>query len=175
MSSHQGFAKRKIWLVALSLFILIPVGAGYDNNDINTEAIHDSQMVSLSERNHLVIWESCLKNNLSYELVLAVFYQDGISPAEPQKMTEKIQELSYYRDYWSNLGFSDERVFNLMLLSNRKGVSYCLEKLMEEDQCSIDKDEYVQSVAEKKYFLEQHSEASAYQVLTEINKDAVKI
>lgn len=90
----------------------------------------------------------CEENGLSYELVLAIFYTEGIQDISHDVAKTEIEKLVYLRDYWADQGFSDEIVFELMLLSREKGFEECLIYLNNDD--SYAPDDYVQKVTEYK-------------------------
>ncbi|NBJ14491.1 MAG: hypothetical protein FNP40_02740 [Dehalobacter sp. 4CP] len=99
------------------------------------------------------IWKLCEKNKLSYELVLAVFQIEGDNNMQIDSIKAVIEKLAYYRDYWTEQGFPDEIVFNLMLLSKQRGIEGC--KVFMENSDTYESDNYVQKVTEYKYYLEK--------------------
>lgn len=106
-----------------------------------------------SENNQRDIWKLCEENHLSYELVLAVFYIDGVDTTQIDNIKAEIEKLANHRDYWTGQGFPDEDVFDLMLLSRDRGIEGC--KIFMNDSDSYHLDDYVQKVTEYKYYLEQ--------------------
>lgn len=100
-----------------------------------------------------IIFNLCKENDLSYELVLAVYRAEGINNIQITTAKSDIEKLAYYRNYWVDQGYADEFVFDLMLLSNHYGLEDILK--MVEDGGLYDPDGYVQRVADLKYNLEQ--------------------
>lgn len=95
----------------------------------------------------------CVENELSYELVLAIFQVDGISDFRIANIKAEIASLVLIRNYWIDQDFSNEGVFVLMLLSRQRGIEGCI--LFMNNNDSADHDSYVQEVAQYKYALEQ--------------------
>jgi len=79
-------------------------------------------LIPISENIQRDMRELCERNNLSYELVLAVFHVDGVDTTQIDNIKLEIEKLAYLRNYWAELGFSDEDVFDLMLLSRDIGI-----------------------------------------------------
>ncbi len=104
----------------------------------------------IPENMQLIIWEICETNQLSYELVLAVCQ---IENTEISNIEVEIEKLAYYRNYWRLQGFPDEVVFDLMLISNQRGIEGC--EVLMKDSDAFESDKYVQEVTEYKYYLEQ--------------------
>src|SRR5665647_272625 len=69
-----------------------------------------------------VQWKLCEKNHLSYELVLSIYQIEGDNNTQIDNIKAKIGKLAYYRDYWAEQGYRDEIVFDLMLLSEQRGI-----------------------------------------------------
>lgn len=97
---------------------------------------------------------------MSYELVLAIFQVEGKNNPQIDYIKTEIQKLAYLRDYWAGLGFSDELVFELVLLSRQRGIKGCETILEDSEYCDLGNyvqlDNYVQKVTEYKYYLEQN-------------------
>jgi len=110
--------------------------------------------IPVSENIQRDIWELCEKNNLSYELVLAVFQVESENNTQIDNNKAEIEKLVYYRDYWAEQGYPDEIVFDLMLLSKQRGIEGCITFMKDTD--SYELDNYVQKVSEYKYYLEQN-------------------
>ncbi|MCM1567694.1 hypothetical protein [Dehalobacter sp. 4CP] len=109
--------------------------------------------IPIPENTQRDIWKLCEKNKLSYELVLAVFQIEGDNNMQIDSIKAVIEKLAYYRDYWTEQGFPDEIVFNLMLLSKQRGIEGC--KVFMENSDTYESDNYVQKVTEYKYYLEK--------------------
>lgn len=109
--------------------------------------------IPISKDTQYDIWKLCEKNSLSYELVLAIFHVEEIKTNKIDNLKAEIKKVAYIRDYWANQGYSDENVFNLMLLSRQRGIEGCITFIKDND--NYEKDKYVQKVTEYKYFLEQ--------------------
>lgn len=109
--------------------------------------------ISVSENTQRIIWDICQKNNLSYELVLAIYKIEGNTNAQIDSIKADIGKLIYLRDYWAEQEFPDDIVFNLMLLSRQRGIEGCI--IFMNDNASFEHDDYVQKVTEYKYYLEQ--------------------
>lgn len=109
--------------------------------------------IPISENTQHDIWTLCEKNNLSYELVLAVSHIEGDNNMQIDSIKADIEKLAYYRDYWTEQGFPDEIVFDLMLLSKQRGIEGC--KIFMKNSNSYESDNYVQKVTEYKYYLEK--------------------
>ncbi|KJS84279.1 MAG: hypothetical protein JM58_11305 [Peptococcaceae bacterium BICA1-8] len=107
----------------------------------------------MPENTQLDIWKICEENDLSYELGLSVFQIEGVNDFQTGNIRAEIEKLAYLRDYWSEQGFPDEIVFDLMLLSKQRGIDGC-ENLMK-DTDAYHLDNYVQKVTEYKFYLEQ--------------------
>lgn len=90
---------------------------------------------------------------LSTELILAIFFAEGMSDFGLTHLENEINSLVVLRDYWSSQGYSHETVFVLMLLSRDRGIEGCLIFMADND--SADDDPYVQGVIKIKYELEQ--------------------
>ena len=110
--------------------------------------------ISISENTQRHIWELCEKNQLSYELVLAIYQIEGNNNTQIDSIIAKVGKLAYYRDYWAEQGYRDEMVFDLMLLSEQRGIEGC--RIFMKDSDSYELDNYVQRVTEYKYYLEQN-------------------
>jgi hypothetical protein len=109
--------------------------------------------MGISENAQRDIWKLCRENDLSYELVLAIYQIEGNNDTQIDSLKVEIENLLYLRNYWAGQGFSDEIVFDLMLLSRQRGIEGC-KKYMEDNESS-ELDEYVQKVTKYKYYLEQ--------------------
>lgn len=109
--------------------------------------------MSFSENIQRDIWELCEKNHLSYELVLAIFHIEGDNNTQIEHIKVEIEKLVYLRDHWAKQGYSDEFVFDLMLLSRQRGIEGCIKFI--KDNGANYSDNYVQRVTEYKYYLEQ--------------------
>jgi len=142
------------FLVAIIIIILICTFAVLKADDNSSvEYKMPVYKISISEDTQCDIWKQCEKNKLSYELVLAIYQTEGKNTSKFNNIKEEIENLAYFRDYWTELGFPDEIVFNLMLLSKERGIEGCKTFMKESDSYNLDN--YVQKVTEYKYYLEQ--------------------
>lgn len=114
--------------------------------------------ISISENTQRDIWKLCEKNHLAYELVLAIYQIEGNNNTQIDNLEADIEKLAYIRDYWTEQGFPDEIVFDLLLLSRQRGIEGCIIFMKEND--SYDQDDFVQKVTEYKYYLEQSLDES---------------
>ncbi|MHB1650847.1 MAG: hypothetical protein ACYCVD_00025 [Desulfitobacteriaceae bacterium] len=113
--------------------------------------------IPISENTQRDIWKLCEENHLSYELVLAIYQIDGINNTQIDNIKAEIGKLAYIRDYWTEQGYPDEIVFDLLLLSHQRGIEGCINFMKDSD--AYDLDHYVQKVTEYKYSLEQSHDA----------------
>ena len=143
-----------IILVSICIFAAL---RSVDKSSVGSE-IHIYN-INISEDNQRNIWKYSEKNKLSYELVLAI-YQTGIeNDSLSNNISKEIEELAYYRDYWTELGFPDEIVYSLILISKERGIKGCSDFIENNDV--YDQNNYVQKVTEYKFFLEQISYADS--------------
>lgn len=112
--------------------------------------------ISISEVTQREIWKLSKKENLSFELILAIYQAEGIDSKPIDEIKADIGKLVDYRDYWAERGFSDEVVFDLMLLSKQRGIEGCI-TFMEHNN-SYNLDSYIQKVTDYKYYLEERPE-----------------
>lgn len=149
--------KRLIWytfLVTIVILILVCTLAFQKSNDNSSIAYEiPIYMIPISGNTQRVIWNQCDKNNLSYELVLAIYQTEGDSVFQSNNIKAEIKNLVYFRNYWIKKGFPDEVVYNLMLLSRSRGIEGCIAFM--KDSESYDLDNYVQEVTKYKFYLEQ--------------------
>jgi|GEM_PF-1349076 len=108
----------------------------------------------ISENTQRDIWKLCEANHLSYELLLAINHVEGINNTDINNIKAEVEQLVYIRDYWAKQGYSDETVFDLLLLSRQRGIDGCITFM--QDNNSYDLDNYVQKVTQYKYYLEQN-------------------
>jgi hypothetical protein len=118
-------------------------------------ADHEAQAIKISVQDHLHdnLRELSEKNKLAYTLVLAVYQIDTEHKVPVGDIEKMIKELADYRDYWSAQGYSDEMVFDLILLSRQRGIDGCNRLIESRD--SLENDRYVQEVTMLKYELDQ--------------------
>jgi len=142
------------FMVAIIIIILIcSLGAIKLDNESTAEYEIPVYDMFISENGQRDIWEQCDKNKLSYELVLAIYEIEGENTFKISNIKEEVVNLAYYRDYWTEKGFPDEVVFNLMLLSKDRGLEGCTIFMKAND--SYDLDNYVKEVTKYKCYLEQ--------------------
>lgn len=111
--------------------------------------------VSISEEAQHSIWDLCEKNNLNYEFVLSIYYVEGINNPTSETVKADISKLTNIRDYWSNQGVSDETVFDLTLISWKRGIDGCKSFIENKTEVALEADDFVQKVTAYKYYLEQ--------------------
>ncbi len=143
-----------IFLIPIVVLILICHLAGQkatESRSIGYEV--PIYKISISESTQRDIWKLCEENHLSYETVLALYQVEGDTKPQIDNIKADIENLVYFRDYWTEQGFPDEIVFELMLLSRQSGIEGCMVFIKDSD--SYDLDTYVQKVTEYKYYLEQ--------------------
>lgn len=107
--------------------------------------------------------------NLSYELVISIFYVENITDYEFDKIKSRIETYALYRDYWVDQKYPDEMVFELMLLSIHKENDSSSGFITDDE--SAETDDYLQKVLEYKCYLEQNLDDLPN--IIEISKDAV--
>jgi len=156
MFRSKRFIKNAVLIIQIFILILIcpsPVQTSAEVDYVNSADYEvPIYKIPIPENTQREIWKLCEKNNLSYELVLAIFQIDD-DYVLIDDVNVAIKELVYYRDYWTEQGYSDEMVFNLMLLSKQKGVEGS--KIFLSNGGSSDNDYYVQKVTAYKYYLDQ--------------------
>ena len=146
----------KLYVILIVCIIIIPICIfaalkSADNSSEESE-IHIYN-ISISESNQRDIWKYSEKNKLSYELILAIYQTESENDYLFNNFNEEIEELAYFRDYWTELGFSDEIVYSLILISKERGIIGCSDFMKNND--SYDLNNYVQKVTEYKFHLEQ--------------------
>jgi len=104
------------------------------------------------------IWKLCEEKDFSYELLLSIYHVDGINDRAIQEVEKDIAELTYLRDYWTGKGYADEDVFNLVILSRDMGIEGCKDYVKENP--NYKDNEYLKSVTEYKYYIEQSLESN---------------
>jgi hypothetical protein len=148
-----------IFLIPIVILILLcplVISTAAENSSLNHETpIYETPIydVPFSENIQHEIRNLCENNRLSYELVLAIYQVEGNNSTQIEDIRAKIEKLASYRDYWAAQGYCDEIVFDLMLLSEQRGIEGCVTFI--EDNNSYKQDDYVQKVTEYKYYLEQ--------------------
>jgi hypothetical protein len=147
---------KKLWIIIMVLISIFSFATlnveGYSSDDYEVP-IYKIPVPESAQRD---IWSLSEENNLSYELVLAIFQTENVTDYQMDNIKEKIESFAYYRDYWSGQQCPDEIVLDLMLLSIQRGISGCVVFVKSND--SGETDDYVQRVTEYKYFLEQSLE-----------------
>jgi hypothetical protein len=144
--------KFLILIVFLSLLCPSPVHKATASAYIDYEVPVNN--LTISETTHLDVWKLCEKNDFSYELFLAVLHIEGVNDPKTVSIEAEIENLVNIRNYWSQQGFPDEIVFDLMLLSREIGIEGCEIFIKDSDSNKL-KSDYVQKVTEYKYYLEQ--------------------
>ena len=109
--------------------------------------------ISIPDNTQCEIWALSQENGLAYELVLAIYKVDSDKNIQIGSVEAEIEELVYLRDYWEKQNYSDEIVFDLMLLSRQRGIEGSI--VFMKDNESYELDDYVQKVTEYKYYLNQ--------------------
>lgn len=110
--------------------------------------------ISMLENTQRDIWTLCQQNNLAYELVLAIYQIEGDNSIHIDSIKAEIEKLVYLREYWAQQNFSDEIVFDLMLLARNEGIEESIISMKDNDSYGSDND-YVQKVTEYKNYLDQ--------------------
>lgn len=109
--------------------------------------------ISIPENTQREIWKLSQENGLAYELVLAIYKVDSDKNVQMGSVEAEIEELVYLRDYWDKQNYSDEIVFDLMLISRQRGIEGSIVFMKDNEYYELD--DYVQKVAEYKYYLNQ--------------------
>jgi hypothetical protein len=78
-------------------------------------------LIPIPESTLREIWRLCEEKRLAYELVLAILQTDAHYSARMDELGVVIEELAYYRDYWTAEDYPDESVFDLLILSAKEG------------------------------------------------------
>jgi hypothetical protein len=149
----RGLIKYTLLIPIVTLIMICPLAAQKSEGISVIATETPIYKIAISEDTQRDIWKLCEKNQLSYELVLAIYKIDDIENTQAENIKAEIEELVYFRDYWADQGFSDEIVFDLMLISNHRGLEAC--RLYMQDNNDYYLDDYVQKVLEYKYYLEQ--------------------
>ncbi len=116
--------------------------------------------ISIPENTQREIWKLSQKNGLAYELVLAIYKVNSDNNIQLGSVEAEIEELVYLRDYWAKQNYSDEIVFDLMLISRQRGIEGSI--VFMKDNESYEFDDYVQKVTEYKYYLNQMGSRSIF-------------
>ena len=149
-----------IQIVVLMLICPIFVSSGVENASVHDEAPFFQMPISNNVQNDILIL--CDENRLSGNLVLAIFYIEGIHPETTAEIKTEIAKLVYLRDYWALQGIPDEVVFDLMLLSRQRGIEGCISYM--ESTNAYDLEDYVKKVTEYKYYLDQRFEVQVKEI-----------
>lgn len=110
--------------------------------------------ISIPENTQRDIYRLSKENNLAYELVLAIYKIESDNKTPIDNIEAEIANLVYLRDYWAQQNYSDEIVFDLMLLSRHRGIEGSI-IFMEENLNFYEIDQYILEVTEYKYYLNQ--------------------
>lgn len=154
------FNKKRfiLYAILIAIVIIIPICIFSDLKSVDKSSVVSEMHIyniSIIESNQRYIWKQSEKNKLSYELVLAIYQTESENTSLFNNINEDIEKLAYFRDYWTELGYSDEVVYNLMLISKERGINGCLNFMKNSD--SYDLNNYVQKVTEYKLRLDQMS------------------
>lgn len=145
---------RYVLLIPIVIFTMICSPAVQTAEGISTT---DYEMpvydILLPESTQRYIGKLCEENRLSYELVLAIYQLEGAKDIKMNGIAAEIDKLVYIRNYWTEQGFPDEIVFDLMLLSRQRGIEGCRIFMKNSDVYYLDN--YVQKVTQLKYYIEQ--------------------
>lgn len=109
--------------------------------------------ISIPENTQREIWKLSQEHGLAYELILAIYKVDSDKNIQMGSVKAEIEELVYHRDFWDEQNYSDEIVFELILLSRQRGIEGSI--VFMKDNESYELDDYVQKVTEYKYYLNQ--------------------
>ncbi len=107
----------------------------------------------ISESTQHYIWKLCEGNEFPYELILSIYEVEGFGNLKLGNIKSDIETLVYYRGYWAKQGYPDEFVFDLILIARLRGIEGCRAFMKHTE--SYDLNDYVQAVAEYKFYLEQ--------------------
>jgi len=113
----------------------------------------------ISESTQHYIWILCEGNEFPYELILSIYEVEGFGNLKLDNIKSDIETLVYYRGYWAKQGYPDEFVFDLILIARLRGPEGCRAFLKHTE--SYDLNDYVQEVAEYKYYLEQSNDVAS--------------
>ena len=138
-----------IALIFISPLILNNLNTQVDNSE-STGSIYNVAMAETTQQNILKL---CQEEDFSYELLLSIYHADGTENREFQLVEKDIAELNYLRDYWAKEGYSEEDVFELMIVSWDMGLEGCKSAIAE--NLNYKENEYLIEVSEYKYYLEQ--------------------
>jgi hypothetical protein len=114
-------------------------------------------LIPIPESTLREIWRLCEEKRLAYELVLAILQTDAHYSARMDELGVVIEELAYYRDYWTAEDYPDESVFDLLILSAQRGIEGCKSFITENN--AYGQDDYLQKVTAYKYYLDQNLNA----------------
>ena len=131
----------------------VPVPAEAPIAEMVSESAQASYNIPIPVSAQNIITELADEAELSIELILAIFFTEGMSDFSLTNIEREVNSLVVLRDYWSSQSYSHETVFVLMLLSRDRGIDGCLVFMANND--NADEDAYVQSVIRIKYELEQ--------------------
>src|SRR5659263_368594 len=124
----------------------------------NSDSVGSIYNVAIAGDTQQNIWKFCEGKDFSYELLLSIYHVDGINDRAIQEVEKDIAELTYLRDYWTGKGYADEDVFNLVILSRDMGIEGCKDYVKENP--NYKDNEYLKSVTEYKYYIEQSLESN---------------
>lgn len=100
------------------------------------------------------IWKLSQEKHLAYELVLAILQTDVRYQTRMDEVKAVIEELASYRNYWSEQDYSDEMVFDLLILSAQRGIEGSESFIAKNN--AYEQDDYVRKVTAYKYYLDQN-------------------
>ena len=160
MLIKKKFKKSTFIVIIVILIFISPVFSNklsyMFSSSVSASPIYNAATAEDTKQN---IRKLCEEQNFSYELLLSIYYADGINPNRVIQEVEKdISELTYLRDYWASEGYADEDVFDLMIISRDMSIEGCKDYV--EANPDYKNNDYLKRVAEYKYYLEQKYQQS---------------
>ena len=159
MLINKKFIKATFIVGIIVLIFISPIFSNtlssiFSNSEI-ASPIYNVAIAADTQQN---IWKLCEEKDFSYELLLSIYHVDGIKNRAIQEIEKDVVELTYLRDYWAGKGYSDEDVFDLMIISRDMSIEGCKEYVKENPDYKDN--EYLKKVTEYKYYLEQSLESN---------------
>ena len=143
-------------IILIVVFFLIVADAEAIVSAPNERPIYE---MPISESTQHYIWKLCEGNEFSYELILSIYEVEGFGNLKLGNIKSDIETLVYYRGYWAKRGYPDEFVFDLILIARLRGIEGCWTFMKHTE--SYELNDYVQAVAEYKFYLEQSHDIAA--------------